>query len=95
MTDETPVTYQGPERVLSGVQPSGDLHLGNYLGALKKFVDLQHRYETFIFVADLHAITVWQDPGRARLALTGAMTYQPPMDRTFEILTRWRSRSAV
>jgi tryptophanyl-tRNA synthetase len=62
MTDETPVTYTGPERVLSGVQPSGDLHLGNYLGALKKFVDLQHRYETFIFVADLHAITVWQDP---------------------------------
>ena len=62
MTDETPITYQGPERVLSGVQPSGDLHLGNYLGALKKFVDLQHRYETFIFVADLHAITVWQDP---------------------------------
>ena len=64
MTDETPAAYQGPERVLSGVQPSGDLHLGNYLGALKKFVDLQHRYETFIFVADLHAITVWQDPER-------------------------------
>ena len=62
MTDETPAAYQGPERVLSGVQPSGDLHLGNYLGALKKFVDLQNRYETFIFVADLHAITVWQDP---------------------------------
>ena len=62
MTDETPVTYQGPERVLSGVQPSGALHLGNYLGALRKFVDLQHRYDTFIFVADLHAVTVWQDP---------------------------------
>jgi len=62
MTEETTITYQGPERVLSGVQPSGDLHLGNYLGALKKFADLQHRYETFIFVADLHAITVWQDP---------------------------------
>ena len=62
MTEDATITYQGPERVLSGVQPSGDLHLGNYLGALKKFVDLQHRYETFIFVADLHAITVWQDP---------------------------------
>ena len=61
MTDET-ITYQGPERVLSGVQPSGDLHLGNYLGALKKFVDLQHRYECFFCVVDLHAITVWQDP---------------------------------
>ena len=62
MTDETTITYQGPERVLSGVQPTGDQHLGNYLGALRKFVDLQHRYETFIFVADMHAITVWQDP---------------------------------
>ena len=62
MTDDTPATYQGPERVLSGVQPSGDLHLGNYLGALKKFVDLQQRYECFFCVVDLHAITVWQDP---------------------------------
>jgi tryptophanyl-tRNA synthetase len=68
MTDQTPITHQGPEsykgpsRVLSGVQPSGDLHLGNYLGALKKFVDLQHRYECFFCVVDLHAITVWQDP---------------------------------
>jgi tryptophanyl-tRNA synthetase len=62
MTDQTPVPYNGPERVLSGVQPSGDLHLGNYLGALKKFVDLQHRYECFFCVVDLHAITVWQDP---------------------------------
>jgi tryptophanyl-tRNA synthetase len=48
--------------VLSGVQPSGDLHLGNYLGALVKFARLQHEIQTFIFVADLHAITVWQDP---------------------------------
>jgi tryptophanyl-tRNA synthetase len=49
-------------RVLSGVQPSGALHLGNYLGALKKFVALQDQYPTYLFVADLHAITVWQDP---------------------------------
>ena len=62
MTDDTPVPYTGPERVLSGVQPSGDLHLGNYLGALVKFVDLQHRTECFFCVVDLHAITVWQDP---------------------------------
>ena len=51
-------------RVLSGVQPSGALHLGNYLGALKKFVDLQARYDCFLFVADLHAITVWQEPAK-------------------------------
>ncbi len=62
MTDTVPAAYAGPARVLSGVQPSGALHLGNYLGALKKFVDLQHRMDCFIFVADLHAITAWQDP---------------------------------
>ena len=63
MTDQAPVQYAGPERVLSGVQPSGALHLGNYLGALKKFVDLQDRgVPCYLFVADMHAITVWQDP---------------------------------
>ena len=62
MTDQTPAPYTGPMRVLSGVQPSGALHLGNYLGALKKFVALQDQYPTFLFVADLHAITVWQEP---------------------------------
>ena len=49
-------------RILSGVQPSGDLHLGNYLGAIKNFVNLQNDYECFFCVVDLHAITVWQDP---------------------------------
>ena len=62
MTDETTSSYQGPERVLSGVQPSGALHLGNYLGAIKKFVALQDRMECFYCVVDLHAITQWQDP---------------------------------
>jgi tryptophanyl-tRNA synthetase len=64
MTDEAPVPYAGPKRVVSGVQPSGDLHLGNYLGALVKFSRLQNEMETFIFVADLHAITAWQDPAK-------------------------------
>jgi tryptophanyl-tRNA synthetase len=50
------------KRILSGVQPSGDLHLGNYLGAIKNFVTLQKEYECFFCVVDLHAITVWQDP---------------------------------
>ena len=49
-------------RILSGVQPSCDLHLGNYLGAIKNFVKLQNNYECFFCVVDLHAITVWQDP---------------------------------
>src|ERR1700740_552937 len=50
------------ERVFSGVQPTGNLHLGNYLGAIVKFVALQERYECIYCVVDLHAITVWQDP---------------------------------
>jgi len=54
--------YQGPKRVFSGIQPSGDMHLGNYLGAIKKFVDLQEDNECLYCIVDLHAITVWQDP---------------------------------
>jgi tryptophanyl-tRNA synthetase len=52
-----------PMRILSGIQASGSLHLGNYLGALKKFADMQSlEAERFYMIADLHAITVWQDP---------------------------------
>src|ERR1051325_919897 len=50
------------ERVFSGVQPTGNLHLGNYLGAIKRFVDLQANYDCIYCVVDLHAITVWQEP---------------------------------
>lgn len=50
------------ERVFSGVQPTGNLHLGNYLGAIKRFVELQQKYECIYCVVDLHAITVAQDP---------------------------------
>src|SRR4051812_24398550 len=66
MTDQAPAPYAGPQRVLSGVQPTGDLHLGNYLGALVKFARLQHEIPTFIFVADLHAITEWQEPTKLK-----------------------------
>lgn len=55
MTEFTP-------RVFSGVQPSGDLHLGNYLGAIRRFVPLQDSHECFYCMVDMHAITVWQDP---------------------------------
>ncbi|MEJ2124854.1 MAG: tryptophan--tRNA ligase, partial [Alphaproteobacteria bacterium] len=48
--------------VLSGVQPTGNLHLGNYLGAITKFVDLQKEAQCLYCVVDLHAITVWQEP---------------------------------
>ena len=53
-----------PPACCPGVQPSGALHLGNYLGALKNFVALQETHDCFLFVADLHAITQWQDPAR-------------------------------
>jgi tryptophanyl-tRNA synthetase len=53
-------------RVLSGVQPTGDLHIGNYLGALKNWVRLQHDYECIFCVVDLHAITVYQKPEELR-----------------------------
>ncbi len=50
-------------RVLSGIQPTADsFHFGNYLGALRQWVDLQHDHQPFFFIADLHAITVAQDP---------------------------------
>ena len=50
-------------RVFSGIQPSGDLTLGNYLGAIKRFVSMQgQKFETIFCMVDLHAITVWQDP---------------------------------
>ncbi|WP_040655398.1 tryptophan--tRNA ligase [Rubidibacter lacunae] len=49
-------------RVLSGVQPTGNLHLGNYLGAIRNWVDGQHQYDNFFCVVDLHAITVPHEP---------------------------------
>jgi len=56
------------KRVLSGIQPTGDLHLGNYLGAIKQWVDGQDEKENFICIVDLHAITVRQDPEELREA---------------------------
>ncbi len=49
-------------RVFSGVQPTGDLHIGNYLGALKSWVKIQYDYESIFCIVDLHAITVYQEP---------------------------------
>lgn len=56
-------------RVFSGIQPSGNLHLGNYLGALKRFADSQNSgVESIFCMVDMHAITVWQDPEALRRA---------------------------
>lgn len=54
------------KRLFSGVQPSGNLHLGNYLGAIKQWVELQNNYEAIFCIVDLHAITVPQDPAELR-----------------------------
>lgn len=50
------------KRIFSGVQPTGNLHIGNYLGAIKNWVPLQHEYESFFCIVNLHAITLPQDP---------------------------------
>ncbi|NEQ46508.1 MAG: tryptophan--tRNA ligase [Leptolyngbya sp. SIOISBB] len=52
----------GKNRILSGIQPTGNLHLGNYLGAIRNWVALQEEYDSFLFMADLHAITVPHNP---------------------------------
>ena len=57
---------QAKKRMLSGIQPSGDLHLGNYLGAIKNWADRVNDYECYYFMADLHTITVRQDPADLR-----------------------------
>jgi tryptophanyl-tRNA synthetase len=54
------------KRVLSGIQPSGNLHIGNYLGAVKNWVAMQHDYESIFCIVDLHAITVYQRPEELR-----------------------------
>ena len=57
-------------RIFSGIQPSGSLHIGNYLGAVKNWVELQHKYESFFCIVDYHAITLPYKPDdlRARVA---------------------------
>ena len=64
--DNQVIQEQPKKRMLSGIQPSGDLHLGNYLGAIKNWADRVNDYECYYFMADLHTITVRQDPAELR-----------------------------
>src|SRR5580693_9132232 len=65
MTEQTPVSAR--PRVLSGMRPTGRLHLGNYMGALYNWVQLQDKYDCFFFIADLHALTTdYADPSTLR-----------------------------
>ncbi len=61
-------------RVLSGVQPSGTLHIGNYFGAIRQFVKLQQDHECFYFLADLHALTTVNDGGQLRALIRDLAT---------------------
>src|SRR5580658_7973856 len=62
-------------RILSGVQPSGALHLGNYFGAIQQHIELQHGHTAFYFIADYHAMTTVQDP-----ALLSQNTFEAAVD---------------
>src|ERR1017187_3475088 len=64
ITPSNPPTMRA--RVFSGMQPSGNLHIGNYLGALKNWVRVQADYECIFCIVDLHAVTVYQDPAELR-----------------------------
>jgi tryptophanyl-tRNA synthetase len=58
-------------RVVSGIQPTGNLHLGNYLGAIRRWVRMQDEADCIFFLADLHAVTVWNDPAELRRNVNG------------------------
>ncbi|MBR1718262.1 MAG: tryptophan--tRNA ligase [Bacilli bacterium] len=54
------------KRMLTGLQPTGEITLGNYIGAIRQMVEYQEKYDSFIFVADMHAITIEQDPAELK-----------------------------
>ena len=63
-------------RILSGIQPTGDPHLGNYFGAIKQHIELQGQGDAYYFIADFHALTTVRDPALLRQATRGvAATY--------------------
>src|SRR4029077_722107 len=61
-TEETSAMSPFKPLVFSGVQPTGNLHLGNYLGAIRRFVQMQESHDCIYCVVDQHAITLWQEP---------------------------------
>jgi tryptophanyl-tRNA synthetase len=76
MPEKPPSKEKGPLRILSGVQPSGKLHLGNYFGAVKQHIELQTQGVCFYFIANYHALTTIQDPERLRqLSRDAALDY--------------------
>jgi tryptophanyl-tRNA synthetase len=73
---DTATTTPAPKRILSGVQPSGKLHIGNYFGAIRQHIALQNEGDCFYFLADYHALTTVQDPVKLReLVRDAALDY--------------------
>ena len=62
MSDINTTKENKPEIILSGIRATGNLHIGNYFGALKKFIEIQDKYDCNFFIADLHALTTNPDP---------------------------------
>ena len=60
---------QSKKRIFSGIQPTGNLHLGNYLGAIKNWVNLQNEISSIFSIVDLHAITVPQEPAQLKSSI--------------------------
>ena len=79
------------KKMLTGLQPTGVITLGNYIGSIKQMVDNQDMYDSYLFVADMHAITVYQDPSelsnkiRSLIALYLACGIDPNKNNIFII----------
>ncbi len=80
---------EGMEKLLSGIQPTGELHIGNYLGAVKQMVEFQHDYDAFFFIADLHTLSIKPSPEKMRsqtldlLAMMVALGIDPKSSTLF------------
>ena len=66
----TPVSPKTSVRILSGIQPTGRFHWGNYFGAIRQYIELQHGNEAYYFIANLHALTTVREPQRIAAGLT-------------------------
>ena len=66
LNSKEPTTMEEKKVMLSGIQPSGDLTLGSYLGAIKNWVERTDEFDNYYFMADMHSITVRQDPVKLR-----------------------------
>jgi tryptophanyl-tRNA synthetase len=65
--------FRGMEKVLSGIRSTGNLHLGNYFGAVRNFIELQHTHECYFFIANLHALTTHPDPAELQKSVRSVL----------------------